>query len=439
MSDIDALLTELAARRPVMIDLGLDRMYAGLSALENPHRRVPPVIHIAGTNGKGSTLTFIRSILEASGNKVHAFTSPHLVRFNERIVLAGSEISDEKLMDVITRCDEAVNERTLTYFEIITAAAFLAFSESPADYLCLEVGLGGRLDATNVVDHPHCTVITPVALDHQHYLGDTLQEIASEKAGIARRDTPLVVSPQVPEVMAVIDDYATSVGANIFKYGEDWNVFEEQGRLVYQDLAGLSDLSLPKLAGAHQVMNAGLAIAALRASDSCPDDKTLSRGVENAFWPARMQQLRHGPMIDHLKSVTDELADIWLDGGHNPHAARAVAGILADLNDRLSRPVFMICGMQNNKDIERYLEPFEGLVQKVYGVQASLESVASAKDIVRFAKKTGHEAEESGDVMAAIHQIIRDYKNDKDPKKRTPRILIAGSLYLAGEVLKDHS
>ncbi len=434
MTDAKTLLARLAERRPTIIDLSLDRMFAALEALGNPHHKLPPVFHVAGTNGKGSTIAYLRAIMEASDKSVHVYTSPHLVRFHERIVLANNEIEDDALVDIITRCDEAVNERALTYFEAVTCAAFLAFSESPADVLLLEVGLGGRLDATNVVTAPKASTITPVALDHQHYLGDDLPTIAGEKAGIFRQNVPAVIGPQNPTAMAVLEERAFKTGAVPFKYGEDWNVFEEQGRLVYQDEYGLSDLALPKLVGAHQIMNAGLAVATLRAANLCPDDKTLSEGIASTHWPARMQPLRYGPYVEQIEKVTGDTADIWLDGGHNPHAARALATTLADLDERLARPVILIAGLQQNKDISGYFEALSGLVHRVYVVRADLPSAASLKEVRNAALKTGHDAQIAGEVATAIRQIV----DDVAAEQKTPRIVIGGSLYLAGEVLVDH-
>lgn len=432
--DAKTVLAGLARRRPAVIDLSLDRMVGALEALGNPHHRLPPVFHVAGTNGKGSTIAYLRAILEASGKSVHVYTSPHLVRFHERIVIAGREIDDAMLVDIITRCDRAVDERALTYFEAVTCAAFLAFAENPADALLLEVGLGGRLDATNVVARPAASIITPVALDHQHYLGDDLATIAGEKAGIFRAGVPAIIGPQNPASMAVLEQQAVKTGALPFKYGEDWNAFEEQGRLVYQDEYGLSDLALPRLVGAHQVMNAGLAVAVLRAIHQCPEDIILSQGIASAQWPARMQPLRYGPHIERIEKATGEAADIWLDGGHNPHAARALATTLADLDERLTRPVILIAGLQQNKDLEGYFEALAGLIYRVYVVKADLPSAAPLKEVKAAALKTGHDVQIAGDVATAMRQIADDIAVEK----KTPRIVIGGSLYLAGEVLVDH-
>ena len=439
MIDKSSLLTRLAERRPTKIDLGLDRMFAALGALGNPHHAMPPVFHVAGTNGKGSTVAFLRAMLEAADYRVHTYTSPHLVRFNERIVLAGEEISDPDLIDAILACEEAAADLTLTYFEAITCAAFVAFSRQPADFLLLEVGLGGRLDATNVIDKPLASLITPVALDHQEYLGRDIATIAAEKAGIAREGVPLVIGPQTPAAMASIEDRALAVGAQSFKFGEEWQTFEEQGRLIYQDTDGLCDLEAPRLAGHHQFTNAGLAIAALRCAGVSSADKTLSKGVVSAHWPARMQQLRYGPMVTELQNLTGEAADLWLDGGHNPHAARALARILADLDERVSRPVAVICGMQSNKDINGYFEALSGLVRRVYATGADHRSSAAKGEVIaEAAMANGHDAVAMTSLDEAWASLTRDIEDGFFGDGVTPRILIAGSLYLAGDVLETH-
>ncbi len=434
MTDASQLLAALAERRPTIIDLSLERMHKALEALGNPQKRLPPTIHVAGTNGKGSTISYMRSILEAHGKSVHVYTSPHLVRFNERIIIAGQEIDDEYLVDIITKCDEVVDERMLTYFEAVTCAAFMAFSQTQADFLLLEVGLGGRLDATNVVDQPIASVITPVALDHQHFLGNDLASIAGEKAGILKNNVPAVINAQSPAAMTVLEEYALKVGARTFKYGQDWDVYEEQGRLVYQDEAGLCDLTLPRMAGHHQIMNAGLAVAALRAAKLPISDQTMSEGIAKAIWPARMQPLRYGPYIDQLEKATGQKADIWLDGGHNPHAARALASILADLDERLPRPVYLIAGLQKNKDMAGYFEALSGLVSTVYVVRSDMQGAAPLKEVQSAAIQAGIEAIICGEVAIAVQEIVDSF----EPDAPTPRIVICGSLYLAGNVLVNH-
>lgn len=432
MNDTRALFARIADRRPRIIDLGLDRMQEALSRVGNPHKELPPTFHVAGTNGKGSTVAFIRSILEASGKSVHVYTSPHLVRFNERIVVASKEISDENLIDVIERCDAAVGERMLTYFEAVTCAAFMAFAESHADFLILEVGLGGRLDATNVLDKPLAAVVTPVAIDHQNFLGDSLSAIASEKSGIFRADAPAVIGHQMPEVMSVLEEQAVRVGAHVFSYGSDWNAYLEQGRLVYQDGNGLSDLSPPRLFGAHQAMNAGLAVAAIKAARVDVDDPTVSIGLQEVRWPARLQRLKSGPLVELARTILGDEPEIWLDGGHNSHAARAVAAALADLEDRVSKPLILITGMQANKDILGYFAAFSGMASAVFTVSADQENAAPEGDVAAAADEAGIFARACSSLEEAMRRACRETED-------APRILICGSLFLAGEVLAAHA
>ncbi len=421
-------MNAIAARRPSLIDLGLARVEEALGALGDPHRRLPPVLHVAGTNGKGSTIAYMKAMLEAAGARPHVFTSPHLVRFNERIVLAGEMISDAALADVMTRVDEAVGPDALTFFETITCAAFLAFAETPADYLLLEVGLGGRLDATNVIDAPLASVITPIALDHQQFLGADLASIAREKAGIFKRGAPAVIGPQTPESMTALEACAGVAGSKPFVYGSDWTVFAEQGRLVYQDHDGLRDLAAPRLLGAHQIMNAGLAVAALKASSLGLGDEVLSMGVVNAYWPARLQRLTKGPLV----TAAGEGAEIWLDGGHNPHAARAVAAAFSDLEERSGARLVLIAGLQANKDAKGYFAAFEGLASKVYAVTAAHKAAAPAANIAGAARAARLNATTSPSVADAIAAA-------RSENEESLRILICGSLYLAGEVLAENS
>jgi dihydrofolate synthase/folylpolyglutamate synthase len=407
---------------PKIIDLTLDRMWRILAALGHPERRLPPVIHIAGTNGKGSTLAMIRAGLEGAGDKVHAYTSPHLVRFHERIRVAGNLIEESALSDILDRCLAANGPDPITYFEITTAAALVAFAETKADWTLLEVGLGGRLDATNVVDTPRLTVITPVDMDHQQYLGDTLTEIAAEKAGIIKRGVPVVVGRQQEAALEVIEDRAARLGAPVLAQGQHWHVWEERGRLVFQDETGLLDLPLPCLPGAHQIENAGTALAALRAlgQPEAPCEAALTR----AQWPARMQRLRQGPLADAAPK-----AELWLDGGHNPHAARAIAAHMAVLP---GRPTHIVCGMLNTKDVTGYMRPFAGIAERLWAVSIPGQTATMpAEETANAARAAGIVATTADTVSDAIAGIVRE----------TPhaRILIGGSLYLAGEVLRDNS
>jgi dihydrofolate synthase/folylpolyglutamate synthase len=406
---------------PKVIDLTLDRMHRILATLDHPERRLPPVIHIAGTNGKGSTLAMIRAGLEGAGRTTHAYTSPHLARFHERIRVAGDLIDEATLSCMLDTCLAANGPDPITYFEITTAAALLAFAETPADYALLEVGLGGRLDATNVVERPALTVITPVDMDHQQYLGDTLAAIAGEKAGIIKRGVPVIVGRQDDTALEVIEAQAARHGAPVLAHGQHWHVTEERGRLVFQDETGLLDLPLPALPGAHQIENAGIALAALRALGQ--GDDSCAAAMTGAVWPARMQRLRRGPLCDIAPG-----AELWLDGGHNPHAANAIAALLADMP---ARPTHLICGMLNTKDITGYMTPLARVSRSLHAVpipgQAATLSAAETAGKARAAGFTAYVADDPATALAEI--------TARDPHAR---VLICGSLYLAGEILKEN-
>jgi dihydrofolate synthase/folylpolyglutamate synthase len=396
-------------------------MHRILAALDHPEQRLPPVIHIAGTNGRGSTLAMIRAGLEGAGLTTHAYTSPHLARFHERIRVAGELIEEQALSRTLDTCLAANGPDPITYFEITTAAAFVAFAQTPADYTLLEVGLGGRLDATNVVDQPALTVITPVDMDHQQYLGETLAQIAAEKAGIIKRGVPVIVGRQQDEALEVIEAQAARLNAPVFAHGQHWHVWEERGRLVFQDETGLLDLPKPALLGAHQVENAGIALAALRTLGQ--SEAAFDAAMTNATWPARMQRLRRGPLIDAAPQ-----AELWLDGGHNPHAARAIAALLAEMP---ARPTHLICGMLNTKDVTGYMAPLAQVAQSLHAVSIPGQTATlSATETADTARKAGFTAQEADSVAAALAAITAS-----DPHAR---ILICGSLYLAGEILKEN-
>jgi dihydrofolate synthase/folylpolyglutamate synthase len=420
-STSDAILDRMMALHPKIIDLTLDRMLKLLDALGNPQDQLPPVIHIAGTNGKGSTQAMIRAGIEAAGKTAHAYTSPHLARFHERIRLAGELITEQALTDVLDECYAANNGEIITYFEITTCAAILAFSRTPADYTLLEVGLGGVLDATNVVGAPVATVITPVDLDHQQFLGDTLTEIAGEKAGIIKRRVPCIVGPQQDAGLEVIEAVAARNMAPLSVYGQHWHAYREAGRMVYQDELGLLDLPLPTLPGLHQVQNAGGAIATLRALGF--DNAACEGAVTNATWPARMQRLKKGPLINAAGQ-----AELWLDGGHNPAAGRALAGVLAELP---KVPTYLICGMLNTKDITGYLRPLAPHVTALHAVSIPGEAATLPAEITaQAALDVGMAAFEAADVLSALIEIVR-----QEPQAR---VLVCGSLYLAGNILRDN-
>ncbi|WP_316013512.1 folylpolyglutamate synthase/dihydrofolate synthase family protein [Roseobacter sp. HKCCA0434] len=414
----DVVLQRLMALHPKVIDLVLDRVWRLLEALGNPQDRLPPVIHIAGTNGKGSTLAMIRAGLEAEGKRVCAYTSPHLARFHERIRLPDGPISEEALMAVLEECEAANGDAPITYFEITTCAALLAFSRVEADYVLLEVGLGGRLDATNVVAKPALTVITPVSIDHQQYLGETLGEIAGEKAGILKPGVPGIVARQEDAARDVIEARAEAVGAPLSIAGQDWDAYEDQGRMAYFDERGLLDLPLPVLIGAHQVANAGTALASLRALGV--GDAACEAAVTRAEWPARMQRLRTGPLVEQAGE-----RDLWLDGGHNAAAGVALAEALGRLPDR---PLHLICGMLNTKDVRGYMAPLAAVAEHLHAVEIPGEAATlSAADTAAAARDVGLEASEAESVSAALADVPED-----------ARVLICGSLYLAGTVLREN-
>ncbi|APX91097.1 bifunctional folylpolyglutamate synthase/dihydrofolate synthase [Brevirhabdus pacifica] len=406
---------------PKVIDLTLDRVWRLLAALGHPEKNMPPVIHVAGTNGKGSTQAMIRAGLEAGDKRVHAYTSPHLARFHERIRLAGELISESYLSEILDECYAANDGAPITYFEITTVAAILAFSRVPADYTVLEVGLGGRLDATNVVESPALSIITPVSIDHQQYLGETLALIAGEKAGIIKRGVPCIVGAQEEAGLDVIEARARALDAPLLVRGQHWHVWEERGRLVFQDETGLLDLPLPNLIGAHQVQNAGMAIAALRHLGF--GEAECEAAMRDAYWPARLQRLTTGPLI----AAAGE-AELWLDGGHNPAAGEALAEALARLPER---PLHLICGMLDTKDIGGYLRPLAGLAQDLIAVSIPGEAATlPAERTAEAARKAGIPATTAESVDEAVAEL----------KAQAPggRILICGSLYLAGRVLREN-
>ena len=409
------------ALHPKVIDLTLDRVWRLLDRLGNPQNDLPPVIHIAGTNGKGSTLAMIRAGLEGAGQRVHAYTSPHLARFHERIRVAGELISEADLTRVLDECYEVNGGEPITYFEITTCAAFLAFARTPADYTLLEVGLGGRLDATNVLDAPRMTVITPVSFDHPQFLGDTVAKIAFEKAGILKRRVPCVVSRQTDDAMEVIEAQAAKVGAPLLAQGQHWDAWEERGRLVYQDESGLLDLPPPILMGAHQFQNAGAAIAVLR--DLGYGEEACEAAVTRTVWPARMQRLTRGPLI---KAAPE--AEFWLDGGHNAACSETLAETLSRLP---ARDTHLICGLMNTKDSAGYMAPLAGRVSSLTAVSIPGETnTLPAEDTARAAAAKGIEARTAASVAEALEAI-----RAINP---AARVLICGSLYLAGRILREH-
>ena len=430
----DDILARLASLHPKRIDLTLDRMWRILERLDHPEKKIPPVIHVAGTNGKGSTVAFLRAILEAAGLSVHVYTSPHLVRFNERFRLGkkggGVLINDDELRNALDHCERVNGGEPITIFEIETAAAFYLFFKHPADVVLLEVGLGGRLDATNVIDKPLASVIAPIGIDHIEFLGNSLIKIATEKAGIIKKGVPVICAEQSIEATAVVEQTANKFRAPLHAATQDWHVNVERGRLVYQDERGLLDLAAPRLFGRHQFDNAGLAIATLRAIDAFKiEPLALEQGIARAEWPARMQRLTSGALV----SVAPPDSEIWLDGAHNPDGGRVVAAALGDLEERVSRPLVVIAGMMGNKDAGGFLANFAGLTRHIIAVKIPDQDNAMPPDVLAdAARNLGMRVDTASSVRSALESI------SKLSYELPPRILITGSLYLAGHVLSDN-
>lgn len=419
--DSAGLMAQMMDLHPAAIDLSLDRTFRLLDALGRPQDRLPPVVHIAGTNGKGSVQAMLRAGLTAAGHRVHAYTSPHLVRFHERIVLAGAEIEEPVLCDILARTLEVNDGAPITFFEATTCAALAAFAETPGDVLLLEVGMGGRMDTTNVVDLPELTIITPVAMDHQAFLGETLEAIAGEKAGILKRGVPCVVGRQDATALEVIEARAARLGAPLLAHGQHWHVGEERGRLVFQDESGLLDLPLPALAGPHQVENAGIVLAALRHLGH--GEATCQAALTDARWPGRMQRLRHGPLAEAAPE-----AELWLDGGHNAHASQAIAATLDTLP---ARPTHLVFAMLHNRNPSRILSPIARHIESVTTVAIPDEPGSADPEVpASAATRLGLPASIAPDVTTAVQRIVA--------QSPAARIVICGSLYLAGAVLREN-
>lgn len=429
-SPLGEILARLSSLHPNTIDLSLERTQRLMAQLGNPERRLPPTIHVAGTNGKGSTIAYLRAILEAAGLGVHVYTSPHLVRMNESIRLGGMLISDDDLRDAFAHV-EAINAGApITLFEAETAVAFHIFASHPADVLLLEVGLGGRLDATNVIEAPIASVITPIAIDHTDFLGDTIAKIATEKAGIIKRRAPVIIAEQLPDVAAVLGAEARRQHAPTHSAGQEWHISVERGRLVYQDDRGLMDLAAPRLFGRHQFGNAGLAIATLRALPQFRFDPSVyERGVAGAEWPARMQRLTSGKLL----ALAPDESELWLDGGHNAEGGRVIAEALGDLEERVPRPLVVIVGMMANKDASGFLTNFAGLTRHIIAVpipdRVGAMPVQTLVDAGRALGMRVETADSAGAALQSLRRLAYEVP---------PRVLICGSLYLAGHVLAEN-
>ncbi|KPF42959.1 folylpolyglutamate synthase/dihydrofolate synthase family protein [Rhizobium sp. AAP43] len=432
----EAEIEKLLGLHPKGYDLSLDRIRRLLAVLGNPHLRLPPVIHVAGTNGKGSATAFCRALLEAQGLAVHVHTSPHLVRWHERYRIGvkggqGQIVEDALFADALRRVAEANAGQSITVFEILTAVTFILFSEQPADVVILEVGLGGRFDATNVIENPAVCVIQPISLDHQAYLGDRVELIAAEKGGIIKRKAPVVIGHQEFEgARDVLISTAERLSCPTAVYGQDFLAYEEFGRMVYQDEFGLMDLPLPRLPGRHQIGNAATAIRAVKAAGFPVTDQTATQAMQTVVWPGRLQRLSEGEIV--AKAPVG--SEIWLDGGHNPGAGEVLAEAMAAMEERQPRPLYLIAGMINTKDPIGFFRAFVDIVQAVYtvpieGSDVGLDPVALAQS----AAEAGLKARPASSVVEALSAIAAATTDG-----RPPRILIGGSLYLAGNVLAEN-
>jgi dihydrofolate synthase/folylpolyglutamate synthase len=423
----DAVLARLAGLYPKAIDLSLDRVKHLLARLGNPQDRLPPVVHVAGTNGKGSTVATLRAIFEAAGYRVHAYTSPHLVRFNERIRLAGRLIEDEALVALLDEIERTNDDTPITFFEITTAAAFLAFARQPADVVLLETGLGGRRDATNVIPRPAMTAITPISMDHMNYLGDTLTLIAGDKAGIIKSGVPVVIDPQPAEAMAVLEAEIRAVGALGYRAGADWQALPTAQGWRFEGRRWSFDLPPSRLPGQHQIINAGGAVACLEGLDGFRIDRdAIARGLGAVEWPARLQRLTRGPLVESLPAGWE----LWLDGAHNEGGGTVLGEHLAHWTDR---PTHLIVGALNTRNPADFLRPVAAHAASVKGVAIpGAENSHTAEAIVEGAHAVGLPAEPAASVEAALGAI----KAAAGPGP--VRVMICGTLYLAGWVLAEN-
>ena len=419
----DAILERLQHLHPKAIDLSLDRIVRLLARLDHPERRLPPTVHVAGTNGKGSTLAMLDAMLVADGRRVHRYVSPHLVRFNERILLHGTPIDEAYLEDVLARAEAANVGEPITFFEITTVAAFLAFAETQADVLLLETGMGGRLDATNVVERPALTLVTPISMDHESYLGDTIKKIAAEKAGIVKQAVPLILGAQPPAALDVLLARANALRAPVKAHGRDWRVNADDGGLILLDGGTTLTLPRPTLEGIWQIENAGLAAMAARALNLTGG--AIAAGLRTAAWPARLQRLRRGPLVAALPAGSD----LWLDGGHNPAAGVALAMSLGRI--AMNRPVHLIAGMLDTKDTAVFLRPLAACAASLTAITIPNEAHARPAEAVAAA---GQACGIPSGTAAGVEEAVLDLASDPKPKL----VLICGSLYLAGQVLRAH-
>ena len=439
MTELARRLDRMRRRHPRVIDLGLDRMRRVLSAMGDPQARLCApsgrVVHIAGTNGKGSTLAYLRAMGAAAGRSVNSYTSPHLVRFNERIELHGRPIADSALLESLEAVEAANGDGDLSFFEATTAAALYAFAARPAELTLIEVGLGGRLDATNVIA-PDLCVVTPVALDHREYLGADLASVAREKAGILKTGVPAVIGPQTEVALGVLEARATRLRAPASVWGRDFRAHAEQGRLVWQSESEVLDLPAPVLHGPHQTVNAGTAVAAARLVGLAPE--AVARGLREARWPARLQSLTEGP---YAEIVLEAGGELWLDGGHNPHAARALAHFMAEREGLSPRPLVLVMGILANKDAPAFLDAFAGLASGVVALGVPGHASLAPEVLAELASNRGITPTIAANLTDAVQRAVNMgealSRDHPDQPIVPPRVLICGSLYLAGEVLRQ--
>lgn len=440
-------IDELSKLHPLGYDLSLGRIERLLDKLENPHHTIPPVFHVAGTNGKGSTIANLRSILEQSGHRVHAHTSPHLVHYTERFRLASAKpsipatsqfVSDALLAETLQEVAQVNSGQPITIFELLTAAMFVLFSRNPADFSLVEVGLGGRFDSTNVVAKPLVSIITPVSLDHINHLGKTVDKIAFEKAGIIKSKVPVVVGPQEPAALETIEDVARSLDAPLFRAGSEFDFYEQRGRLIYQDEWGLLDLPMPRLAGGHQMINSAVAIAATRIAGIGVNDNQFAHALESVYWPGRMQSVVRGRLYEMLPKPTET----WIDGGHNSAAGQVIAAQMNHLDARQHKNLIMILGMMAAKDPKEFLLPFKDLEPQLLTVPiSSSEHGYSAQDLAIIGGELGYQATPCPSVEAAIQSAQQIIRGDGQPlagEKSDYRVLVCGSLYMIGEFLAQN-
>ena len=426
-SRIDRVLHRLSTLHPKLIDLSLTRVQRLLEKLGNPEKHLPPQIHVAGTNGKGSTIAFLRSILEEAGYKIHIYTSPHLVSYCERIRLAGKVITEEAFLELLNFVEKENAGEPITIFEITTVAAFIAFASTPADLILLETGLGGRLDSTNVIKSPTLSVLTPISIDHQTYLGKDLSSIASEKAGIIKPSIPCVVARQPTIAMQPILARSQDLGSPLYIQDEDWFTEVTNENLLYKGIKTSLSLPLPNLVGQHQIQNAGLALATIdRLNNFRITKNSLAKGITSASWPARLQRLSAGPLFNEIPKNWE----LWLDGGHNPSAGRALADFITV--NWYDKPLHLIVGMLSSKDCKAYLSPLVNLIKTLHTVTIQTESTSmKSKELAKIGYEIGIDSVASISILSAIKQIKNSFSNHS-------RIIICGSLYLAGEVLRKN-